>query len=464
MIFLNIDKDEVDRDTDENLKNEEIQPISDSEKIELLARVTLDKRLNARDLKLYSYAMNFGYKSNTQENIADMLEMTRSNVNVSLAKLTAFNYIKKIKEERSWGRMKYELKNLNEAGICKLETQAFMRLMNVGKTAKKDKFNCFENEESAREAKLYRKYIIRDIENIDNFISKGTTTFELFKHFISRLGAVELEYKIQLEESARLYHMKDKDKDKVSLKDGIFNGVLHNLKNILNGLNRDLEDTKKIEKDFIEFRENFYKETNVLDKDEMTEFLKDDTLFLLLFVDRSKDDRIIKFKEQYYDAYIKFLVKFTNLGENKTFFKILYENDMVEEFAYEDILKIFGFTHRDAPTTKASGRNFIANCTDSFREKIDYIHKVNSSSLSIGELRELNKLLSNVEYVIGDGTSISSFYTAIILVLTGKINDFKDCYNISFDDYFSKLDNWDSIERIYELQSIYKDLERKKKI
>ena len=102
-------------DTDD----EENKQIPREEKMQLIARATLDRRLNTRDLKLYNYVMTFEFLGYTQEEIGDMLDLSRSNINKSFEKLAGFNYIKKVQLKKGIKQMAYELKGLDDAGIIK---------------------------------------------------------------------------------------------------------------------------------------------------------------------------------------------------------------------------------------------------------------------------------------------------------------------------------------------------------
>ena len=60
--------------------------IDDRMKTELIAKVTLDKRLTAKDMRVYGYLLNFKDECLTQEQISDILDMSRSNINKSIEK------------------------------------------------------------------------------------------------------------------------------------------------------------------------------------------------------------------------------------------------------------------------------------------------------------------------------------------------------------------------------------------
>ena len=85
MIFLDTDVD-YSKKINDDINDEEKQDMSAEEKMKLIARATLDRRLNTRDLKLYNYVMSFEYLSYTQEEISEMLDISRSNINKSLEK------------------------------------------------------------------------------------------------------------------------------------------------------------------------------------------------------------------------------------------------------------------------------------------------------------------------------------------------------------------------------------------
>ena len=131
--LLEVNENEIDRSNIEGCCNE----VSSLEKERLMCKVALDKRLNAKDLKLYSYILNFNHLNSTQEEIADRLDMSRSNVNKSLEKLTAFNYIdKKSGNSRAGKRAEYKIIQFDEAGICICEASSIIRMVNVTATKK----------------------------------------------------------------------------------------------------------------------------------------------------------------------------------------------------------------------------------------------------------------------------------------------------------------------------------------
>ena len=67
--------------------------ISDFDKIELINKLMLDRRLSAGDMKVYIFLLNFNNLKYTQEQIAQELSLSRMNVSKSISKLIAFNYI-----------------------------------------------------------------------------------------------------------------------------------------------------------------------------------------------------------------------------------------------------------------------------------------------------------------------------------------------------------------------------------
>ena len=130
MIFLDTDVD-YSKKINDDINDEEKQDMSAEEKMKLIARATLDRRLNTRDLKLYNYVMSFEYLSYTQEEISEMLDISRSNINKSLEKLASFNYIEKVQLKKGTKKMSYKLKGLSSAGIINPSPCEVIRVLNV---------------------------------------------------------------------------------------------------------------------------------------------------------------------------------------------------------------------------------------------------------------------------------------------------------------------------------------------
>ena len=462
MIFLDIDKGSLDDTLNEKLKDENFQEITAEQKVELLARATLDKRLNTKDLKLYSYVMNFAYLYYTQEEISDMLDMSRANVNRSFAKLSAFNYIRKfVKGSLKQGaRMTYVIRDLNVAGISELEPQSFMKLMNVDKMAKEDKFKCF-NKEDIVKMKEGRKLAVKDISTLKELIDYKEVDIEYYLKNIEKLVSFDADTCIKMCEKG--WENLNKNK-KIKVDKDFFDYEISFLNNYIENIDNDLEDTYKIEEDFENFRKNFHKKTNILTEQQVNELLKDDNIFLLLFVQHSDDHRIIRFKELYFDEYIKFLVRFTDLGEKEDFFKVLYEHIKIEKIAYEEVLKILEFTHRDTPVTKRAGRTFILECIENAIDKIDNIDSICKDNDKIGKVNELEELrddILSIQDKIND-KQIDFDILCKIIALTSNQDRFKECYNLDFNEYLKlfNLEIHEFCNKIYMINHMYEELSR----
>lgn len=103
--------------------------ISDYDKIELINKIVLDRRLGSTDMKVYTFLLNFREKDYSQEEIAYELAITRMSVNKSINKLIAFNYIsieKQFSEVSSYFITEYK-----DAGICKTDINSLVKIFNL---------------------------------------------------------------------------------------------------------------------------------------------------------------------------------------------------------------------------------------------------------------------------------------------------------------------------------------------
>lgn len=91
--------------------------IDNDTKILLLNRAMTDRRLNAKDLKLFLFLLNSSNSEYTQEQIGDILDIARANINRSSVKLETFGYISKSQTSRRKA-IQYDIEtDLNESGL-----------------------------------------------------------------------------------------------------------------------------------------------------------------------------------------------------------------------------------------------------------------------------------------------------------------------------------------------------------
>lgn len=115
--------------TPEHSAKTENGKISDYDKIELINKIILDRRLGATDTKVYTFLLNFREKDYSQEEIAYELAITRMSVSKSINKLIAFNYIS-IKKQFS-EVSSYFITEYKDAGICKTDIDNLVRIFNL---------------------------------------------------------------------------------------------------------------------------------------------------------------------------------------------------------------------------------------------------------------------------------------------------------------------------------------------
>ncbi|WP_207734752.1 helix-turn-helix domain-containing protein [Romboutsia sp. 1001713B170207_170306_H8] len=103
--------------------------ISDYDKIDLINKLMLDRRLSAGDMKVYIFLLNFNNLKYTQEQIAKELSLSRMNVSKSISKLIAFNYISI--DKKMLGVSEYKIIEYKNSGISKTDTDGLLKLFNL---------------------------------------------------------------------------------------------------------------------------------------------------------------------------------------------------------------------------------------------------------------------------------------------------------------------------------------------
>lgn len=441
-LYRELLKENTDEEGKKNTK-ECCSEVTALEKERLMCKVTLDKRLNTKDLKLYIYIMNFNHLYSTQEEIADLLDMSRSNVNKSLEKLTAFNYIKKYNGNcRAGRRTVYKIIQFSEAGICKLDASSLIRMVNVTATKK------------------YNYYSLEDVRMMEQYMADCKSDIKILNAIINEDNPRKINMLID--------GIKALDDDSISRLVKKMNDDLKNKGHVtgklivlnIDLLEANILDTKEKLKDFyyirnsIEtFRNKFYSTTKLdITKEEVEKVLNDDNMFMSLFLDKNEDENIVKFKEKYLEDYIKFLNKFTTINENKNFFKLLYENKGEFKFTVIDLMRLCKINHREAPSSKQVLDKRVEETLNELRDKIFKIlenenycrdEEIRMLLNETSELRDYYDILRESTVKKGDEEKeidVEQLEEAqknmiSLIYILNLDEEFENAYKISIDDY-----------------------------
>lgn len=457
--LLEVNENEIDRSNIEGCCNE----VSSLEKERLMCKVALDKRLNAKDLKLYSYILNFNHLNSTQEEIADLLDMSRSNVNKSLEKLTAFNYIdKKSGNSRAGKRAEYKIIQFDEAGICICEASSIIRMVNVTATKK------------------YKYYSLEDINKMEIFMVHARKDIEILRTIINESDMQKVNLvidKVKTIDVSTLEIMFDDDlKNKGYITRKTIEFYVDSIKEDILDIENNLKDFYNMRNSIEVFRKKFYHnvKSNIA-KVKIKEVLDNDNMLCILFLDRSEDENIIKFNEKYLEDYVKFLNKFTSIGENTNFFKLLYENKEEFRFTIMELMRLCDVKHRETPSYKAGFDKRVKDTLDNFEDEIhnlladeEYV-KNKDVKMLLFEIKDLQKqydFLRNSTVKCGDEQKeidVEELERAqknipkLIYVLN-LAGSFKDSYKISIEDYANLLDRSleEFIKKVNEVRKLKK--------
>ena len=386
MIFLDIDND-FSKSLIDNVNNSEMQDLTAEERMQLIAKATLDKRLNARDLKLYNYIICYEYLGFTQEEISELLDLSRSNINKSLEKLAAFNYIEKneIKVEgETRKKMTYIPKGLGEVGFIGCSADSIIRVLNVSNVA---------------DSKLKYNYCtIEEVKNYELLISD-------YKGYID---TIDEDYDSESEHVRKnAYELVEAFSPALNEKDD----AIRNLKSSIEDFSKKISDTKSMSRKLAQFSRSL--KSNVLDAKAVQEVLANKDAKLILFLDRAEDENFDNFREKYLEDYIRFVCAFSDLAENENFFKLYYENKKIE-MTCSEIIKMLGFVHREVPHMRKGAINSIM---ESFEKFLDDFKKLELSQRAKGFIDEVSDLYE-------DGLATDGVYNsreiAIILYVLDK--------------------------------------------
>lgn len=138
------------------------------DKMLLLARAMTDRRLSARDLKIYMFLMNISAEDYTQEEIADFLNLTRVNINKSISKLCLLNYIDKDRDD-TYSKMRYTILSENIGVVSSLKVLDIDKAKTVDKLTKDD-LNALFEERALLKEKLLDNIIEFDLDMPENKI------------------------------------------------------------------------------------------------------------------------------------------------------------------------------------------------------------------------------------------------------------------------------------------------------
>ena len=417
MIFLDKDIDYLDR-INSDINDENKQQISAEDKMKLIARATLDKRLNARDLKLYNYVMSFEYLSFTQEEISEMLDISRSNINKSFEKLASFNYIEKVQLQKGIKKMTYKLKRLNQAGVVRATADEVIRVLNMS--------NSLDTKYKFKHCTLNDYKILN--QTIDTY-KKNIKIIE--EHYDCDGNDTALcNLRDKAHSLVKIFDMKLEDKDR----------ALTNLKDSINEIKERISDTSKMLKKIDSFSDKLVSQVTVLSKSAVKRVLEDENAKFILFIDRSDEECFVNFREKYLKDYIKFICRFSDLHKNEDFFKIYYENKTVE-FTFSDFMRLIGQNHREVPVRRENAVEFIENAIIKFEG--DSVKELNERAATL--VQEVSDLLE----IVKTNAVFNSREVALLLYVLDKRICMQKELGLSFES-FVKMYNPDLLDMIIE--------------
>lgn len=418
MIFLDKDTDYLSRIKDDVNDNKK-QKISAENRMKLIARATLDKRLNARDLKLYNYVMCYEYLSLTQEQISEMLDISRSNINKSLEKLASFNYIEKIQLQKGIKKMAYKLKSLSEAGIINANSSEIIRILNVS---------------NIQNAELKLNYCsVEDVEKYKDVIKEYKKNIEIIEEFYDKEDDDDTHIKAckkTAQELVRVFGKPD-----ISNK----NRALNFLNSSIEQYQNNIKDVEDMEVKLDNFSKELVSQVKNVGRHVVDSVLRDENAKFILFIDRANEERFSNFKEKYLVDYIKFICKFTNLDKNENFFKIFYENKDIK-LSYSDFIKLLGYNHREVPITRLYVSKRIKDDFDEFFETVP--------GRLTNQAAELVKEISDLGDAIDSMTEFNARELSLLLYVMNEENCMKKQFGLEFKT-FVKMYNEDLLDKFF---------------
>lgn len=378
--------------------------IDDRMKAELIVKVTLDKRLTAKDMRVYGYLLNFKDECLTQEQIADILDMSRSNINKSIEKLTALNYIEKISSSNWREVTTYKIVPYYDAGITYGSANEIIRLLNViNKEKGIRRLNYVSNEED------------REYRSILNELTNKVVKLE--KISLNERAKENLDYRY-------IKEIEDKIKE--------CNCEISNIRAEL----KDVEDIAslmtKLESEILK--------TSKLSRDRIKAVLRNRNRKVLLFLAYTYQVNINKFREQYLEDYIMFLSRFTDdLKEdnskdepNEDFYILYYESLTRIRYTFDDVMRIAEVTHRDVPERK---RNLQSKILDELNNMRELVIKSKSEIFNDDIKKTLDELIIKCESKNFAKMSFTNEEFILIMVALNKEIECQRVVCVDFNEY-----------------------------
>ena len=316
--------------------------IDDRMKVELISKVTLDKRLTAKDIRVYGYLLNFRSECLTQEQIADILDMSRSNINKSIEKLTALNYIEKISSSNWREVTTYKIVPYYNAGITWSSPNEIIRLLNVINKEKDIRRLNYVSYEEEREYRDSLSKLTMRVEELEELSLKEKSKKHLDYRYIK-------EIEDELKEC---------------------NCEISNIRTELKDVEYIASLMTKLESEILR--------RSKLSKTRIKAVLRNRNRKVLLFLAYTYQININKFREQYLEDYIMFLSRFTDdLKEDNSkdepyqdFYILYYESLRTIRHTFDDIMRIARVTHRDVPERKKKLQSKIIDELNSMKELV----------------------------------------------------------------------------------------------
>lgn len=180
--------------------------ISEQDRLDLIGQVILDERLSGIDSKLYIFLLNFENKGYRQEDLANIVSLTRVSVNKSISKLLAFNYISTQKGRRTV--TEYKITPLSEAGVPVLDIDSIKSLYQL--EVKTSEYFGKDNFDIEEEWNNFNYLSLTNISDIDtqkakSLFNNNTYKFLLFTATCNDFRVVKFKEKY-LESFIRFYN------------------------------------------------------------------------------------------------------------------------------------------------------------------------------------------------------------------------------------------------------------------
>ena len=394
--------------------------IDNEMKTELIAKVTLDKRLTAKDMRVYVYLLNFKDEYLTQEQIADILDMSRSNINKSIEKLTALNYIEKISSPNWKEVTKYIIVPYHRAGITDSSANEIIRLLNV-----------VNKEKDIR--RLNYVSIEQEIEYRD--------TLEQLHARERALREVYIDEKVRKNLDEKYIKEIDSEIEECNQE------IIH--------INEELEDVGYISRLMSKLESEILRRSK-LSKDRIKAVLRNRNRKVLLFLAYTYQVNIDKFREQYLEDYIMFLSKFTDdlkaeksEEPNQDFYILYYESLATMIHTFDDVMRVAGVTHRDVPERKKSLQSRIL---EKLNEMKEVVIESKSEIFNDNTKEILNKLIEKCECKAIAKMTFSNEEFILLVVALNKEIACQKAVCVEFNEYMKikSVEIYECVMRYYQ--------------